>query len=289
MFPVRRQASWWLIALVIGVEAACVAGWARLLARPSATDMLGAVLDASHGLIGPSLLFGLVPLLLVVFLTMFAVGGMPADAVGWIGRKVGPAFLVGIVLWVALQIVLVVVALLGGHGLTLTPAWSARGFGYLFGGVLGQLFGIALHDETVYRGFLFPQLAAKLARLGRARALLLGALGSQLVYALAQLANLLLFQRTGDKGVPLDLLGLLLLGLWFAACYMVTENLFVCVVIHALMNEPAALVQVSSGATQIALYALTILVLSAWGPLEVLLDLHPRPRPGKGQKLALRN
>ncbi len=272
----RRRADWWLILLVIAAEVAFVGGLPRLVVRPPVQGVLGALVAGSGGYVAADLLFGLVPLLLVVGLCIFGVGSMPPATVGWVWRQAWPALLVGIGVWIVLQLVLAVTALLGGHGLALAPAWRDRGIGYLLGALLGQVLGIALHEETVYRGFLFPQLAAKLTDLGRASALILGAIISQLLYALGQMGDLLVFHPPGDRGPAFDLLGFLLLGLWFVVCYMVTENLFVCVVLHALMNQPAALVQASPATTQIALYALTILLLSIWGPLEVVVQGRPK-------------
>lgn len=275
MFPVKRQAGWWLIALVILSVAAVVIGWSQVVLRPVATNLLGPLLEASRGLVNPNLVFGLLALLLVVVVIMFIVGGMPAGAVGWVGRHAGSAFLVGIGLWAILQVVLVVVSLVGGHGLALAQGWSGGRAGYMLGALLAQVFGIALYEETVFRGFLFPQLAAKLPRLGRAQALVVGGLLSQLLFALSHVPGILLFQRPGGSGLLVNLLGLFLVGLWLAAYYMVTENLFVSVVVHALMNQPAALVQVDGRTTQIVIYALTILLLSAWGPLQDRLEPEP--------------
>ncbi len=272
----KRRADWWLIILVIVLEAVFIGGLAGLLARPTVSETLGAVLARTGGLIAVEIFLGLVPLLLIVGLCIFGVGGIPPATVGWVSRKVWPALVVGIGFWLVLQAVLAVVSLVGGHGLALASGWHGRGPGFIFGALLGQVFGIALHEETVYRGFLFPQLAARLIRPGRAHALLVGALLSQLLYALSQLADLFLFHHPGDRGPAFDLLGFLLLGLWFVVCYLVTENLFVCVVLHALMNQPAALVQASPGTIQITLYALTILLLSIWGPLEMLLRGRPK-------------
>ncbi len=272
----RRRADWWLILLVIAVEVALVGGLPRLFERPVVQEIMRAVAAGSGGLVSAELFFGLLPLLLVVGLCMLGVGGMSAATIGWVGRKVWPALLVGVGVWIVLQASLAVVALVGGHGLALAPAWRGRGIGYLLGALLGQVFGIALHEETVYRGFLFPQLAAKLTDLGRATALILGAIISQLLFALGQMGDLLVSHPPGDRGPAFDLLGFLLLGLWFVVCYMVTENLFVCVVLHALMNQSAMLVQASPGTTQIALYALTILLLSIWGPLEVVVQGRPK-------------
>ena len=139
----------------------------------------------------------------------------------------------------------------------------------MIGGILGQLFGNALAEETVFRGFFFPQFYYKFGkRLGRVRALVTAALVSQVAFALLHLPN-----RLFVKGVPSsELLGdqvqLVVMGLVFLAIYVVTRNLFVAVGIHALANDPAPLIQASDGTVASVWLALTLALVVLWIPAQ---------------------
>ena len=270
MITVQRQATWVLIGLVAVIEGAFLVAWSRLVFDPPVLAVLVPLHRATGGLVGANLVFGLIGLLLTVGFVIFGIGQVPPAAVGWIGRKAGVGLLVGLGIWVAMQVVLAAMAAVAGHTPALAPGWKGAGAVALAGSLLGQALGITLHEETVYRGFLFPQIAAQIRRSSDGRKLLVGALVSQLLFALSHLPNLALVQRS--PALALDLLGLFLMGLGFVVCYTVTENLFVCIALHTLGNQPALLVPASDTTAHVVLAVLAILLLLAWRPATRMLQ-----------------
>jgi membrane protease YdiL (CAAX protease family) len=92
----------------------------------------------------------------------------------------------------------------------------------------------------VFRGFLWPQLSARLGG-GRCGAWL-GALLSQAAFA-ALHVPILLHNGVAPGELAGPLLGLFLSGLVLLTVYAATGNLFIAVGIHALGNAPTLLFQ----------------------------------------------
>lgn len=103
--------------------------------------------------------------------------------------------------------------------------------------LVAQLFGNALLEEIAFRGFLLPQIFLKLRR-GGVAALVLAALGSQALFALAHVPNRVWVAGVAPTELPGYLLLLFVIGLWFASIYLLTRNLFAVVGLHALVNVP---------------------------------------------------
>lgn len=103
--------------------------------------------------------------------------------------------------------------------------------------LVAQLFGNALLEEIAFRGFLLRQLFLKLRRRGVA-ALVLAALGSQALFALAHIPNRLWVTGAAPSELPGQLLMLFVMGLWFAVVYLLTANLFAAIGLHAMVNVP---------------------------------------------------
>src|SRR5690606_19525312 len=178
----------------------------------------------------------LVGLALLVVGLLFAVGRLrPAD-VGLRARDVGGGLAFTAAYFGLLQVALWVFAGLGG--LEVVNLWAGVGAataGYL---LLAQLIGNALYEEVAFRGFLLPQLFVKFRRLGRAVAIVLAALASQFLFALAHVPNRLWISGLSPAELPGALLPLFLLRLHFAALYLLTGHPFVVVGVHAINYEP---------------------------------------------------
>ncbi len=271
MIAMKRQATWVFIGVVVVIEGAYLLAWSRLVFEPHVLTVLVPLQRATGGLIGPNLVFGLLGLLLTVGAVVNVLGRVPAAGFGWSARKAGVGLLVGLGLWLALQVVLAAVAVARGTALMLPPAGRGAAALAIVGSLIGQLFGITLHEETVYRGFLFPQVGAQFRRASLRRQVLVGAVVSQLLFALSHIPNLALVHHGRGSGLALDLLGLFLMGLGFVLWYAVTENLFVCIVLHTLGNQPALLVPASDTTAHVVLAILAVLLLLAWRPATRLL------------------
>jgi membrane protease YdiL (CAAX protease family) len=198
-------------------------------------------------------------------LIVFGIGGLRGRDVGWKAAAIGPAVLVTLGVWLAMQVVFVVMALRDGTPLALHEAWTVRGAGYVLGGLLAQLLGNALVEETEFQGFFLRQFFHKAKRgSGELVALALALIGSPSLFALVHVPNRVFIKGLTGQDLLTDLAGTAVLGLLFAVVYLVTGNLFVSVGIHALRNAPTPLVQAPDGRADAVWFGLTVALVVGW-------------------------
>jgi uncharacterized protein len=250
------------IALLTFVNYGFTLGWFGWFEGPT-NDLIQATLLASL-LVGAVVIGGVI----------FAYARLAPGDIGlkWAQLPVGVAYTLG--LWALTQAINGLVGLLGTGQLQFNAAWTQAGATVLLGALLAQVAGNALIEEAGWRGFLLPQLHLRLsAGLGRGRGLILAVLGAQLLFALMHIPNRLLNERLALDELLLSLAFVFVLGIFFAAIYLRTGNLFLAIGVHALFNTPTALFA-SVLPSQAVLGALTILVLVAWPRLTI----HRMPR-----------
>ncbi|GGA68921.1 hypothetical protein GCM10011521_03950 [Arenimonas soli] len=164
-------------------------------------------------------------------------GHQSLAALGWRARDLPPALLLTALLWLLVQGGTLLGAQLADAPLVAHGAW-AKGLGFALGPLLAQLLGTALMEETVFRGYLWPQLKARLG--GGRRGALVAALLSQALFGLMHVP-ILAYRGAAPSEIAMAVLGLFLIGLVFVLLYAATRNLFVVVGVHALGNAPTLL------------------------------------------------
>ncbi len=254
-WPEIREVSWGVLAALI-VAIVSTAAFVNLyffrLAAPQA------VVDATAGLVGWTLMGSAIILVIVVGGVIFGLGHQrPAD-VGLIASKLPAAIGVTAALWVLTQALLSLGAWATLGEIPLDPRWAERGVTAMLGALIGQLFGNALTEEITYRGFLPPQtwLKLRVGLLGDVRwRLLLAALLSQTVFALAHIPNRIFSGMAGEE-IALNMVVLVIFGLYYLFLYLRTSNLFFAIGVHALANQPTSLVQSDLATPLIMLLAL---------------------------------
>lgn len=172
--------------------------------------------------------------LLVVGL-LFLVGRLWPRDVGLIPADLRNGVVFTIVSFVLIQAGVAAASLATGAGLV--NGWADYGIRVTVTLLVAQLFGNALLEEIAFRGFLLPQFYLKLRRRG-VWALVLAAMGSQALFALAHVPNRLWVTGAAPAELPGHLLMLFAMGLWFALVYLLTGNLFAAVGLHAIVNVP---------------------------------------------------
>jgi membrane protease YdiL (CAAX protease family) len=141
----------------------------------------------------------------------------------------------------------------------------------MLGALLAQLFGNALAEETIYRGFLLPQTWLKLPIAQHPGwRLLLTVLISQGVFALSHIPNRI-FNGMPITAMAPDMLILLAFGLYFTFLYLRTGNLFIAVGVHALVNQPVSIIQSDLSAP--LLMTLALLLAIVWPKLRSISNL----------------
>jgi membrane protease YdiL (CAAX protease family) len=197
---------------------------------------------------------------------IFGLGQLRFSDVGWRLADVVPSLLVTLAFWAAMQPALAIWGVATGGELQWNEVWTtSSGAGRIFGELLSQLLGNALLEEMVFRGFFLPQLYLKAsARFRPATALVIAMLGSQLLFAFTHIPNRLFVNEWPVEEFFADQVALFIKGMCFGAVYIVSRNLFVCVGLHALWNQPVRLLSMPfSPGVEIVWLALTLILLLA--------------------------
>jgi hypothetical protein len=287
MLDLKRETGWLIMTFAVVAQVASSVFMNAVLSQGRVFELLLELQTATGGLIRPTLVANLVPLLLVVGLVILALGRLKPKDVGWVSSKLVPALLITLGLWVAAQMVLAAIAAASGEGrIALHEAWVRPGAGFVLGGVLGQVFGNVLVEETVFRGFFFPQLYYKFGkRLGHAWAVVVAALVSHVGFALLHIPNRLLVHGVVGQELLVDQVALVVAGLIYVTIYIMTKNLLVAVGIHVIVNDPAPLIQASDGDVDAVWLSLVLLLVLLWKPVQKLIrhrtvDVGPSARRG---------
>jgi membrane protease YdiL (CAAX protease family) len=218
--------------------------------------------DTGH-LVRPALIGGLA-LLAVVFMAAGYAGLRPRD-LGWQWSKVGGGLAVTAAIFVAMQVIQVVVTVANGDQPQLSASWTAAGWATATGALIGYALGIAPGEETIFRGLLLPQLGLKFSRMAPAVAVGAALVVSQSMFALYHLPGELLGGSSGVgmawPDIVLDLGRLFAIGMLFAALYLRTGNLLLVIGIHALQDAGTTIVAapVDPGLAMLSLAVLTLL------------------------------
>ena len=141
-------------------------------------------------------------------------------------------------------------------------AWGELSATSVLGNLVSQLFGNALQEEIVWRGFVFVQLFLFLKGRRTKRPLLTSLLISQTFFALLHIPFQLITRGSSLAALPFWILATGVAGVIFAVLYIKTQNLFVSVGFHALFNEPTQLFAPPIDPSQIPTTIVTLLGLT---------------------------
>lgn len=201
----------------------------------------------------------LLGLALLVVGLLFTVGKLKPRDVGLRATDLRSGLLFTAVFFVLLQLVLLVVAQVTRAEAVGT--WTRLGLGTAAYLLLAQLIGNALYEEIAFRGFLLPQLFLHFRKLGKVAGWAAALLLSQAVFALMHVPNRLWVTGLAPAELPGALLPLFLVGIYFAALYLLTGNLFAVVGVHALNNMPVLALVDGGGNPADGTYAAVVLSL----------------------------
>ncbi len=211
------------------------------------SEFLNGILRRGGGWLSGTWLANLGLLLVVVLVCLCWWAGARGPELGLRRRDFWPAMIVTLVIWLLLNATTVLVVQLSGQSLLLATSFSsAAALRSSAAELVGQLFGNALYEEILFRGVLLIQFAVWLRKAPEPpNRLVLGLslLMSQGIFALQHIPNRLAFhawQSVGDAASDLALL--FVSGVFFAAVFLRTRNLWIAVGVHTLGNLPTTLV-----------------------------------------------
>lgn len=235
----------------------------------------------SRGWINPNLVMFVPMTLLVVGGLALPWGGQRPRHLGLCAGALRPALVLLIALWTTIQLLAVLANAVAGSPLAWHPAWTEPGAGFVLGFLLAMILGTALFEETVFRGFVLPQVALRLPANASRRARTTVAIAiSALIFSCWHLPTLLINQDLGAAGTAMQLLSLAGAGVLLALLYLRTGNLFVTIAVHALVNSPTLLfASPVSGSVLAGVLGLAVIVFGPrlqGRPLRTpLLDFEP--------------
>lgn len=224
-----RASTATVVGVIVAYTIAIAVIWRVLFQWPG----LDAVVDATTGLIQPTFVAALLIAALVG--SVLLAGSVSAEDAGLTTRDLPRALMVLIVVAAAVQLGLVVTALFAGAGLHAGLALHEDP-GHVAGTVIAHLFGTAIVEEVVFRGFLLRQLLIRARdRYPDWRSLALAVAAASLLFALIHIPQRM---SVGMRGF--DLIGSLAVvglgGVLASYLYLRSGNLGLVIVLHALFN-----------------------------------------------------
>jgi membrane protease YdiL (CAAX protease family) len=249
-----REASWATIVLVL----VATFGLITTIALPAIISMMIELGDAAANLI---IMGGIFVVAIGGIACLF--GGLrPAD-VGLRSGKFMEAVIVVASAWIFIQLAHATAALLSSGSIQLDETWRFPGaIGKHLTWLVAMVVGTALSEETVFRGFVFPQLYLKSPGSPRLRfwvaalaaALLFGLLHVPRHIVLGNMTALALCAR-----IPAHMVG----GLIATLMYLRTRNLWIVIGLHGIDNAPTRLVD-SPMPSEPVLLLVEIALLLCW-------------------------
>jgi membrane protease YdiL (CAAX protease family) len=186
-------------------------------------------------LVHPALALGL------MWLVFIRIGHLRGADVGWRTSALAPAFVTVVAFWLCSQASLWLLETLRRHH----PPWGLRwrgGEDQVFAALTVQLLGNALAEETLFRGYLLPQLYLRLARVERKGVALAVTLSVTLILSAALHVPRYVMEGATGSALIEAMIFVLWFGLALSFAYLVTHNLFVCIGLHAVWNARLTLI-----------------------------------------------
>ncbi len=233
----------------------------------------------TYGLIAEDFLFNVLEgCLILIFIII--VGRLRLRDLG-LGASLPQALLFTALLWMLTQLSLALYQLVTAGQISWNGLWRNPTEAVMVERIVSQLFGNALYEEIVWRGFIFVQLFLLLESREVKRALLTSLLVSQALFALMHIPFQLITQGESLTALPFWILATGVAGVIFTAFYIKTQNLFIAVGFHALFNAPTQLFAPPTEDSQIPTTIVTLLGLALvfWPVTGRLWQGGPRTPP----------
>jgi uncharacterized protein len=217
----------------------------------------------THGFVSMQLVLPLLALAPVACV-VFGICKLRCSDIGWNVRSILPAVAVTAMFWLASQIAFVVAPPDlndAGDVEQIADGPVAAALAPLF----AQLLGNALVEETVFRGIVLPQIYLKSAKFcPRLVALVIALIGSLMAFTLSHAPVML----DGHFATWAELFHALLwtipFGLVLSITFVVTQNLFVSVGLHALWNSPALIAPAKYQQIEHVWWVLSVALIAGW-------------------------
>jgi membrane protease YdiL (CAAX protease family) len=261
-----KKTSWLVVAWAVIVDAAIL-----FVAMQVVLPLFRASFPLerlTNGLVQATLVFSVTRFVLTVVGVAMLLGRLGARDIGLKWDKMVRGALVVLGVWIAMQLVGMIIGLAATGKVALSPYWTPDRLLPIAGELIAQFLGNEFAEEVIFRGFLLTQVYLLLQPviLGRGRRLTASVFLSQLLFSLSHIP-----ERIASGYTPLGMLfNLTIVWVWgilFAVLYLRTENLFVAVGVHAQANAPVTVLAMpSEGVAGLLPLALGLVLILIWGP-----------------------
>jgi uncharacterized protein len=195
----------------------------------------GPIIKMLNGWVNATLAANFIGILFEVVIILIIIGRLSPRDLGIKREKLLSGFLGTLLFWLIINIFLFLIAMLTNIKLKFNNEIVSNP-NMVFGTLFGQLFGNALLEEIVFRGFLFVQIYLLLTKIKKEKVRILGSvLLSQFIFAIIHIPNRI---YRGLVGVEyfFDFIQLVIIGIILSYIYFATRNIFFVIGIHSLIN-----------------------------------------------------
>lgn len=200
-----------------------------------ANGTLSVIAKSTNGWINETLAANLFGLVLEVVIFLCIIAKLSPKDFGLTKNKLLAGLFGTLLFWLAINIVDLGMTLLTHSSLTFNNDIFTNS-NVVFGELLGQLFGNALLEEVLFRGFLLVQIYLLLKKVkNNTSRIVYAMLISQSIFAAIHIPNRIYSGLVGIDFVY-DFIVLVILGIIFSLLYVLTKNLFFVIGVHSLMN-----------------------------------------------------
>lgn len=222
--------------------------------------------ELTHGVFFVTLQVGL-PSFLAVVAIVSLLGGFKLKAIGLDRKQIFPAAAVIASIWGMLHLIAAVKSFDADGSIQFASIWIDTP-GEAIGTLLGQFFGNALFEETVFRGFILAQVYVRFRdRDGGNQSQPVGKaiIIAAILFALEHIPNRMM-KGYSNADLIGDQVGVFLIGLLWTWMYLWTGNLFFVIGAHSLHNYPTLLLEMPGGnkSAKVTATFLAIIVTFFW-------------------------
>lgn len=236
-FDSLRETSWIAILLFSGLYCMYVT-FINLVVFKS--NILSPITRLSLGFIDSTLTVNIASIVIFVFIIILKYGRLSFFDIGIKKDRLLGAAAAILTIWISMQLLNIVFTMVISGKPVIYNGWDKYGVSKMLGSFIGQLFGNCLFEEMAFRGFLLVQICKKLK--GVKGGFLTGAAVSQLLFTLIHIPNRILGGMNILQMLP-SLIIVFMLGILFTTVYLLSDNIFLAIGIHALWNTPLLIFQ----------------------------------------------
>ena len=206
-------------------------------------ETLSVFTGPTHGLATATLVANLIFLVSVVGVVLCLLGGLGGTDIGLRGSDVPLAVVWTAGVWIAVNAIEATWQLVADGRVNWSEDWQRFGVATVLGRLVAQLFGNALYEEILFRGVLLRQIYWRLEAtlLPNLQRVAIAIVVSQTLFAVIHLP-ILLRGGISAAAASAQLPAIFIAGSAFAILYARSDNLILCVGVHALANTPTLLV-----------------------------------------------